>query len=108
TWLCVKINDDQAYHPPTPAESLPRSVISGRRIEELSNGVESSRPPTWIEPMLATLVDQPFSRPGWIFEPKLDGERCLAYRQGNTLRLFSRNRKSLTALYPEIVRALKA
>ena len=31
--------------------------------------------------MLATLTDQPFSREGWLFEPKLDGERCLVFRR---------------------------
>ncbi len=63
--------------------------------------------PSWIDPMLATLVDQPFSRPGWLFEAKLDGERCLAFRNGTSVQLYSRNRKSLNAIYPEIVQALK-
>jgi ATP-dependent DNA ligase len=29
--------------------------------------------------MLATLTKERFSRAGWLFEPKLDGERCLAF-----------------------------
>jgi bifunctional non-homologous end joining protein LigD len=62
--------------------------------------------PTWIAPMLATLTDERFSRKGWLFEPKWDGERCLAFRRGRTLSLFSRNRKQLTDTYPEIVAAL--
>ena len=37
--------------------------------------------PSWLGPMLATLVDQPFSSRDWIFEPKLDGERCLTFRR---------------------------
>ena len=32
----------------------------------------------WVAPMLATLTDEPFSQRGWLFEPKLDGVRCLA------------------------------
>jgi DNA ligase D-like protein (predicted ligase) len=55
--------------------------------------------------MLATLIDQPFSRRGWLFEPKWDGERCLAFRQGNELRLLSRNQKRLNDKYPEIAAA---
>ncbi|MGH2572222.1 MAG: hypothetical protein ACRDGU_01830 [Actinomycetota bacterium] len=35
--------------------------------------------------MLATLTDRHFSDPGWIFERKLDGERCLAFRLGNAV-----------------------
>jgi ATP-dependent DNA ligase len=41
--------------------------------------------------MLATLADQPFSAADWIFERKLDGVRCLAFRSGSTVRLVSRN-----------------
>jgi hypothetical protein len=36
--------------------------------------------PTRIDPILVTLTTERFSREGWIFEPKLDGERCLAFR----------------------------
>ena len=43
----------------------------------------------WIAPMLATLTDERFSRQGWLFEPKWDGERCLAFRRGGDVRLFS-------------------
>jgi DNA ligase D-like protein (predicted ligase) len=55
--------------------------------------------------MLATLTDERFSREGWLFEPKLDGERCLAFARRGTLRLLSRNRKRLNEKYPEIVEA---
>jgi bifunctional non-homologous end joining protein LigD len=63
-------------------------------------------PPGWIDPMLATLTDGPFSDPDWIFEPKLDGERGLAHRRGGSVELWSRNRKRLTDTYPEITEAL--
>jgi ATP-dependent DNA ligase len=53
--------------------------------------------PKWIAPMLATLTDERFSREGWLFEPKWDGERCLAFRCGGQLNLFSRNRILLMA-----------
>ena len=56
--------------------------------------------------MLPTLTDQHFSRKGWLFEPKWDGERCLAFRRGYDLSLFSRNRKRLNEKYPEIATAL--
>jgi bifunctional non-homologous end joining protein LigD len=62
-------------------------------------------PPTWVSPMLATLTDERFSREGWLFEPKLDGERCLAFRDSRTLRLLSRNRKQLNEKYPKIAEA---
>jgi DNA ligase D-like protein (predicted ligase) len=56
--------------------------------------------------MLATLTDRPFSREGWIFERKLDGERVLAFRRGSEVRLLSRNRKPIDAAYPEIAEAI--
>ena len=37
--------------------------------------------------------DTPFEHPDWIFEPKLDGFRALAYVEGGACRLVSRNRK---------------
>jgi bifunctional non-homologous end joining protein LigD len=57
-------------------------------------------------PVLATLTDRRFSDPGWVFEPKLDGERCLAFRKGPQVRLLSRNRKRLDDHYPELAEAL--
>jgi bifunctional non-homologous end joining protein LigD len=62
--------------------------------------------PKWVAPMLATLTDEVFSRQGWLFEPKWDGERCLAFRRGRDLDLFSRNRIRLNAKYPEVVEAI--
>jgi bifunctional non-homologous end joining protein LigD len=51
--------------------------------------------PAWTAPMLAVLTNQRFSDPGWIFERKLDGERCLAFRRAGRLRLLSRTRQPL-------------
>src|SRR5712672_3133539 len=61
--------------------------------------------PEWIAPMLATLTQERFSREGWLFEPKWDGERCLAFRRDRELKLFSRNRILLNKKYPEIMMA---
>jgi DNA ligase D-like protein (predicted ligase) len=58
--------------------------------------------------MLATLTDERFSRQGWLFEPKLDGERCLAFGRRGTLRLLSRNQIRLNDKYPEIVEAFQS
>jgi bifunctional non-homologous end joining protein LigD len=48
--------------------------------------------PDWIEPMAATLTQERFTGPEWIFERKLDGIRLLAFKQGPSVRLLSRNR----------------
>lgn len=74
---------------------------------QLRDGLTEREQPEWVEPMLATLVHDAFSDPGWIFERKLDGERCLAFCRSDEVRLLSRNRKELNANYPEIVEALQ-
>jgi DNA ligase D-like protein (predicted ligase) len=63
--------------------------------------------PQWMQPMLATLTDERFSSPDWIYERKFDGERCLVFRKGDEVRLMSRNRKKLNSTYPELVDALE-
>jgi bifunctional non-homologous end joining protein LigD len=63
--------------------------------------------PAWIDAMLATLTNRRFSDPNWIFETKLDGERCLAFKRGSTVRLLSRNRQTLNNTYPEVAEALE-
>src|SRR5215469_14351211 len=59
----------------------------------------------WFAPMLATLTEERFSRKGWLFEPKLDGERCLVFRKTVSVELYSRNQKLLNSKYPELVQA---
>jgi bifunctional non-homologous end joining protein LigD len=60
-----------------------------------------------MEPMKAVLTEQRFSDPGWIFERKLDGIRCLAFKTGNGVQLRSRNDLSLNGRFPEIAAALE-
>ncbi len=69
-------------------------------------GLRETRHPRWVAPMLATLTEDRFSDPDWLYERKLDGERCLAFRTPDGVRLLSRNRKSLNNQYPELVEAL--
>jgi bifunctional non-homologous end joining protein LigD len=64
--------------------------------------------PTTAGAMKAVLTDERFSDPAWIFERKLDGIRCIAIRDGSTLRMLSRNDLSLNDRYPEIAAALSA
>src|SRR5437868_14918523 len=56
--------------------------------------------PEWVVPMAATLTEQRFTGPEWIFERKYDGIRLLAFRKGKTVRLLSRNQ--LPQSYPRV------
>ena len=48
--------------------------------------------PDWLEPMAATLTQERFTGPDWLFERKFDGIRLLAFKHGDDVQLFSRNR----------------
>jgi bifunctional non-homologous end joining protein LigD len=58
--------------------------------------------PEVIHPMLATLVDDPFSDPEWIFETKWDGFRSICFVKNGKARFVSRNQIEMTAQYPEL------
>jgi ATP-dependent DNA ligase len=64
--------------------------------------------PDWLEPMAATLTQERFVRPGWVFEQKLDGIRLLAFKQQRDVRLLSRNRLPQNEAYPSFVEAVAA
>ena len=65
--------------------------------------------PKTLRPMLATLVEAPFSRAGWLFEPKLDGVRTLAFAAATgKVDLRSRRGNEATVQYPEVVEAVAA
>jgi len=58
--------------------------------------------PALIKPMLATLVDEPFSDPDWIFETKWDGFRSVCFLKNGKARFVSRNQIEMTPQYPEL------
>ena len=60
--------------------------------------------PDWLVPMAATLTQERFAGPEWLFERKLDGIRVLAYKRGKDVILYSRNR--LPQRYPTVAQAI--
>jgi bifunctional non-homologous end joining protein LigD len=63
--------------------------------------------PGWVEPMKAVLTEERFSDPDWVFERKLDGLRCLAFKDAAGVRLLSRNKLSFNGRFPAIAQALQ-
>jgi ATP-dependent DNA ligase len=59
-------------------------------------------------PMEASTADQLPRGPGWQYEPKWDGFRCLAFREGDTVRLQSKAGKPLGRYFPDVLEALAA
>jgi bifunctional non-homologous end joining protein LigD len=68
----------------------------------------SKRVPFRVQPMLATLVKEPFQQPSWVYEEKYDGYRILAYKEGHRVTLLSRNAKDRTAHFDTIAVAVSA
>ncbi|MBU6453206.1 MAG: non-homologous end-joining DNA ligase [Cyanobacteria bacterium REEB67] len=59
-----------------------------------------------IKPMLASLAEKPFTRAGWVYEPKLDGIRAVAYIDGGEVIIKSRGGLVINERFPGIVEAL--
>ncbi|MBI2864329.1 MAG: DNA ligase D [Chloroflexi bacterium] len=117
-WLLIKKRDKHANATDVTEED--RSVQSGRTIEEL----ESSEPttpadldltdaplaemPHNVAPMLATLVEEPFDSPEYLYEIKWDGYRAIGEVSAGDARLFSRNQLALGGRFAAVVDDLKS
>ena len=58
--------------------------------------------PTAIQPMLASIAEDPFDDPSWLFEIKWDGYRVVSFIEDGTVRMVSRNQNDLGPRYPEL------
>ncbi len=84
----------------------PKSPPERFEIEGLE-GAERAGMPRPMAPMLARLTSRAFSDPGWVFEPKIDGIRALAFISEGSVKIYSRKTNDITAHYPEITADLK-
>ncbi|NOU95188.1 ATP-dependent DNA ligase [Paenibacillus sp. LMG 31456] len=57
----------------------------------------------FIAPMLLELIDEPFSDPAFVYEPKLDGHRVILSANAKETRLFTRGQIDCTRQYPELL-----
>lgn len=82
----------------TPKELLARlSTVPGARTAVF---------PSAYIPMLASLAEQPFTRGGWIYEPKMDGIRGITVFQNGKIKILSRRNLDLTSQYPGLAAEL--
>src|SRR5688500_18512397 len=72
------------------------------RDTAICSAARKARMPEIIHPMLATLVDEPFSNQDWIFETKWDGFRSVCFVSKGKARFVSRNQIEMTSQYPEL------
>jgi bifunctional non-homologous end joining protein LigD len=91
------------------------SAANARRGRGSSNGKPSldlsdapkAKMPRQVKPMLATLVDAPFDRTGWLFEVKWDGFRAVAEVERRCVALYSRNLKPFEYRFAPVVESLR-
>src|SRR2546427_3249272 len=72
------------------------------KSKTICDGAREAAMPHIIHPMLATLVDKPFSDPDWLFETKWDGVRAISFIKNGKACFVSRNQNDLTEQYPEL------
>ncbi|HZU34455.1 MAG TPA: DNA ligase D, partial [Gemmataceae bacterium] len=131
-WLLIKKGDEWANDNDVTEDE--RSVLSGRTLDEVAHdktarrhgdkggtrparkprprkitvrGGRTAAMPHRVRPMLATLVDEPFDRRGWLFELKWDGYRAIAEVSKQGVALYSRNHKSFAERFAPIVESLR-
>ncbi len=116
-WLLIKHKD--RFAAPVDVTAQNRSVLSGVAVEDLkvvpahripatqlvpSGKVEPM--PVTLAPMLAEAGDAPFNRPDWMWEPKLDGYRVLAFIDAQGVKLRSRRGLELAPKFPRLAAEL--
>src|SRR5215208_4199585 len=73
-----------ARRKPAPSQAVPLAAMEARSVDQVPRGTE------------------------WQYEPKWDGFRCLAFRDGNTVELQSKAGQPLARYFPDIVEAVRA
>ncbi len=125
-WLLLKKRDEFATE--QDVAKFDRSVASNRTLEEITQNAPNDgqfwlpkastpaldlgdAPPSkmlhQVKPMLATSIEKPFDRSGWLFEIKWDGYRAIAEIEGREVKLYSRNQLSLEDRFSAVIHSLR-
>jgi len=124
-WLLIKKPDKAVKPGQDLATLLPRSVISGLTVEELTRreaiaeelvtlaeelGAKEivARKATFQPPMVCALEGAPPESPHFLYELKLDGVRILGTKSEGRARLHYRSGKACTENYQDVARALRS
>jgi bifunctional non-homologous end joining protein LigD len=115
-WLLLKHKDRFASTDVTWNE---RSVLCGASVAEMKSvpahripaarlvpSGRKSAMPRKLQPMLAETADAPFNKPEWMWEPKLDGYRVLAFVDADGVSLRSRKGLEMRESFPRLVAEL--
>ena len=125
-WLLIKERDELASEDFSVVDEAPKSVATGREIEQIATekdrvwrsnrgrsdpaelpGARKGALPDWIEPELATLVDDAPRGDAWLHEIKFDGYRALARLETGRVKLLTRRGNDWTKKFQSVADALK-
>ncbi|HEY0625573.1 MAG TPA: DNA ligase D [Allosphingosinicella sp.] len=127
-WILRKINDEHAGSSEGLIGKYLTSIKTGRTMNEIAEGKKApelpswkkglkptpstsrkaAKPPKFVEPQKATLVDSVPSGSAWIHEMKFDGYRCLLAIGGGDAKVYTRSGLDWSDKFPEIVEAARA
>jgi bifunctional non-homologous end joining protein LigD len=112
-WLVIKHKD--RFVTTKVVTEQDRSVLSGVQVDDLKKVPAHRMPaerlvptgapaalPGKVAPMLAEIGDKAFNKEGWVWEPKLDGYRVLAFIEGDRVKLRSRNALDYSPTFPRL------
>lgn len=91
----------------TKAASKKKGQAVKKLLGDSFSSARKAPMPKDVVPMMATLVNEPFDSPDWIYEIKWDGYRAVAYCDGKNVELISRNLTSFTEKYFTVTDAFK-
>ncbi len=91
SWLLIKKTEKNK------PKTLP---VTSQELKRL--GAVKDEHPQYFKPMLSFLIEKSFTDESWLFEIKWDGYRILAYLNGKSVNLISRNQKDFGESFAEI------
>lgn len=108
-WILLKEKDEYAKDH-DGLDGFAVSVRTERTMEEIERNAQKEMPKNPFdaaEVQLAKMVNKAPDGGEWLFEPKYDGYRILAFVEGGSARLVTRNGKDYTHHFKEIARSLE-
>lgn len=107
-WLLMK-EKDEYVRPDSGISAFDTSIRTGRTMTEIEEGEEEKitrNPFSKVEVQLAKLASKVPEDGDWLYEMKYDGYRIIAFVEGNSVRLMSRNGNDLTYRFRDIALSL--
>lgn len=91
-----EIRDEEASDKPSGSKG------GALTVERPSAPIANDPMPETVSPMLATLIEKPFSDADWLFEVKWDGYRAISFIKPDDFRFVSRRNENMIDRFPQV------